>query len=1034
MSTKYSKGDFDSNAQLISKIYSEKYKNKFPRTIKLLDMMFHQYLHEIFLGEKNWTNEFEISEEDNQFGINYFLKNKIDENKNDLFYLEKMNKLAIKYELFFLNKNPRIYSNKNEEKISQIREIIKKISQQDYEKYKYYFISKSVFYLPDIKSSYVQYLNKYKDIYQNNFEIKEKTRYNNIFNTKAEQNFHEKNQNENIKKIKINSNNKEMNIENEKKDKSNPSKNNLFDVEKYVFFKKNKNVIKKEKTEIKKINFFINRKSKNSHNGDLIDIFLKLIEERWLKSINNNNIINPKPIKNIIGQIKKNFNSYEQQDANELLNFLLDELHEELNLKNEKIYIPNPDDYISQYNTNEELSNIYWANSIRRGTSFINSIFSFQLKSILTCQKCKKEKCSFETMTNLYLPIPLSKFIDVEIVLIKLPFCYKIYYDEINEDFQKFNNEKNNNSKIENLKIFALEKLTNGLFKEKNNDDNIIINQDHYHSVIFDNEKYEHIEAKEDKELKEMEEKIRKEEEEKQKLIENQIYNNYNSVPIKLKISLNKTQKLSTLIDKLKNIKSLELEPNKDQVSQSVDFENENNIIKTKIESYTSFIICNILRGLRLTLNPISKEMIIDDCLQDNSRIYVYEILNSNGINEVKKNKFNYEKKLDKKENNIEKNILVDYSIKNEPKLFEEIYKEDKLKLKQEKEIISLDNKILYYKNNNYQSQKDFNFNFEYILEIRHYYTSLNIAYLFDKFNTYKIDFYSDFILLNNTQNNFTALMLYDYIWEKYKKFLSLSNKSDNEIWWRSKNDNNKICYPFLIRITIQLQNKDKTKCAYCPWYKFCPGCILNPFKEDILKFDLNYIIHVEWCKNLKDNELLDKTLKNLYEINFEEKLNEIEKIEKNVQIESSLEDCLKLFLNKEKLEDLLSCPYCQLRQEFTKYYIFDKLPQVLIISLKRFKYASMYRNKINTFIKYPLENLEINNEKFDLYAVINHFGSLNSGHYTSYVKIDNDWYNFDDSLFNICNKDNIMNKNAYILFYINKSKPEDKMYFNILK
>ena len=262
MSTKYSKGDFDSNAQLISKIYSEKYKNKFPRTIKLLDMMFHQYLHEIFLGEKNWTNEFEISEEDNQFGINYFLKNKLDENKNDLFYLEKMNKLAIKYELFFLNKNPRIYSNKNEEKISQIREIIKKISQQDYEKYKYYFISKSVFYLPDIKSSYMQYLNKYKDIYQNNFEIKEKTRYNNIFNTKAEQNFHENNQNENIKKIKINSNNKEMDIENEKKDKSNPSKNNLFDVEKYVFFKKNKNVIKKEKTEIKKINFFINRNEK----------------------------------------------------------------------------------------------------------------------------------------------------------------------------------------------------------------------------------------------------------------------------------------------------------------------------------------------------------------------------------------------------------------------------------------------------------------------------------------------------------------------------------------------------------------------------------------------------------------------------------------------------------------------------------------------------------------------------------------------------------------------------------------------------
>jgi hypothetical protein len=93
-----------------------------------------------------------------------------------------------------------------------------------------------------------------------------------------------------------------------------------------------------------------------------------------------------------------------------------------------------------------------------------------------------------------------------------------------------------------------------------------------------------------------------------------------------------------------------------------------------------------------------------------------------------------------------------------------------------------------------------------------------------------------------------------------------------------------------------------------------------------------------------------------------------------------------------------------------------------------------MYRNKINTFIKYPLENLEINHEKFDLYAVINHFGNLNSGHYTSFVKIDNQWFDFDDSIFNSCHKDKIINKNAYILFYINQCKPEDKMYFKLLQ
>ena len=52
-----------------------------------------------------------------------------------------------------------------------------------------------------------------------------------------------------------------------------------------------------------------------------------------------------------------------------------------------------------------------------------------------------------------------------------------------------------------------------------------------------------------------------------------------------------------------------------------------------------------------------------------------------------------------------------------------------------------------------------------------------------------------------------------------------------------------------------------------------------DPFKEAVLKFDLNYIIHVEWCRYLKDNELLDKTLESLYEVNFEEKVNEIEQI-----------------------------------------------------------------------------------------------------------------------------------------------------------
>ena len=260
MSTKYSKGDFDSNFNLISKIYSEQYNNKFPKTIKLLEMMFHQYFHEIFLGEKNWTNEFDITEEDNKFEINYFLQKKNNEDENDFYYLEKMNKLAKKYETFFLDKNPRINIIKSEEKISQTREMIKNISQQDYERYKYYFISKSVFYIPDIKSSYLKYLNKYKDIYQDNLDFFGNTK----IKSSDTDNFSENNSEFN-KKLNDDKRIIEIKYSNKIEDNSNSNENNLFNVEKIEFLKIDKNIKKIVNSE-KKINFFINRKEKEINN------------------------------------------------------------------------------------------------------------------------------------------------------------------------------------------------------------------------------------------------------------------------------------------------------------------------------------------------------------------------------------------------------------------------------------------------------------------------------------------------------------------------------------------------------------------------------------------------------------------------------------------------------------------------------------------------------------------------------------------------------------------------------------------------
>jgi len=84
---------------------------------------------------------------------------------------------------------------------------------------------------------------------------------------------------------------------------------------------------------------------------------------------------------------------------------------------------------------------------------------------------------------------------------------------------------------------------------------------------------------------------------------------------------------------------------------------------------------------------------------------------------------------------------------------------------------------------------------------------------------------------------------------------------------------------------------------------------------------------------------------------------------------------------------------------------------------------------KINLMVKFPIEGLDLsrqvlnaNNNKivYDLYAVSNHFGGLEGGHYTAYVKnpIIGGWFNFDDSIVSSMDASEVNTKAAYVLFY----------------
>ncbi|MPC20794.1 Ubiquitin carboxyl-terminal hydrolase 8 [Portunus trituberculatus] len=82
---------------------------------------------------------------------------------------------------------------------------------------------------------------------------------------------------------------------------------------------------------------------------------------------------------------------------------------------------------------------------------------------------------------------------------------------------------------------------------------------------------------------------------------------------------------------------------------------------------------------------------------------------------------------------------------------------------------------------------------------------------------------------------------------------------------------------------------------------------------------------------------------------------------------------------------------------------------------------------KQQNFVDFPMESLDLtkytcfNNRytKFDLYAVCNHYGTMDGGHYTAFCRspINNKtWYKFDDhEVYEHCS---VKTSAAYLLFY----------------
>ncbi|XP_063240683.1 ubiquitin carboxyl-terminal hydrolase 22 isoform X2 [Bacillus rossius redtenbacheri] len=170
--------------------------------------------------------------------------------------------------------------------------------------------------------------------------------------------------------------------------------------------------------------------------------------------------------------------------------------------------------------------------------------------------------------------------------------------------------------------------------------------------------------------------------------------------------------------------------------------------------------------------------------------------------------------------------------------------------------------------------------------------------------------------------------------------------------------------------------------------------------------------------------------------------------------VPTTLLDCLERFTQAEHLgpSAKIRCSQCDEYRESTKQLTMKKLPVVASFHLKRFEHSSCSDKKISTFIAFP-EQLDMTpfmfysrnratcpraggggnsnglvgpsitstgtQNRYSLFAVVNHSGSLDAGHYTAFVRQQPDhWFKCDDHVITRANLREVLDSEGYLLFY----------------
>uniref|UniRef100_A0A6B2L2B8 USP domain-containing protein n=1 Tax=Arcella intermedia TaxID=1963864 RepID=A0A6B2L2B8_9EUKA len=237
--------------------------------------------------------------------------------------------------------------------------------------------------------------------------------------------------------------------------------------------------------------------------------------------------------------------------------------------------------------------------------------------------------------------------------------------------------------------------------------------------------------------------------------------------------------------------------------------------------------------------------------------------------------------------------------------------------------------------------------------------------------------------------------------------------------------------YPF----TLYYVNERGTSSRNISWFSQDIGTPI-PIDEGLLDLDQDETVAIDWKPKLNLLQKIGFNYTNWFDIHESVKENY-----DNLKKPISLDQCFDWFSHNEELSEPIYCSTCKQHEKVWKKLEIWKAPPILIVHLKRFMYFKNRWIKSNRSVLFPQTNLHLqcqdmispsdsdtnSSDKgthdlvFDLYACVNHYGTMSGGHYTVYSQnlVDKNWYLYNDhQVSHLEHLEDIQSPAAYILFY----------------